>query len=203
MARIERDSLNYNLLFILSELISWTLTIYLFWLVFRVDGATFLSLPEWFGKYYPRSLLQYVGGFFLFFPFYTALRLIFGEEGLALQPGHTILMVSLSIWIFISINLGTLWLCFRNEGFLRNVKNSINDAFRNFGCYLFLRLIVLAFTYLSQVALSGFSTFNGLACGLLILISILMDMSWIALVFGFLGLRKREQLNLVPENRSG
>lgn len=196
-AKFEQGGLNNDLLSFLSQLIACTLNVYLYWLVFYSENISTLSLYEWFKKYYPRSLLQYFGGIILFLPLYAVLRVIFGEDGLAVQLGHTILIVSISVWIFIAMDLGILWLCFRNEGFLRNVKNAIKDAFRNCGYYLFLRLIVLAFTYLSQVVQSGFATFTGLACGLLVFTSILISVSWIALVFGFLGLRRREQINLI------
>lgn len=182
----------YDLLTILSRLIGFTLSIYLYWLVFSSENKTTLSLSEWFEKKYFRSLLQYVGGFFLFFPFYTALRLIFGEDGLAVKPGHDILMISMSVWFFIAMDLAVLWLCFRNERFFQNVKNSIKDAFRNFGYYLVLRLVILGVSYLSVAVQANFVTFNGLACGSSILLSILFDLSWIALVFGFLNLRRSE-----------
>ncbi|MFZ5855483.1 MAG: hypothetical protein ACOYZ6_01505 [Chloroflexota bacterium] len=156
---------------------------------------TTFSLGEWMGKYYLRSLLQYVGGFFLFFPFYSVLRLTFGEEGLAVKPGHDILMISMSVWVFIAMDLAVLWLCFRNDGFFQNAKNSIADAFWNFGYYLFLRLISIALAYLAQLTLSTFAvSTTGLVCGMSVLVSVLITISWMALAFGFLELRKREQL---------
>lgn len=202
MASFEQNSLNYDLLFSFSRLIALALSVYLYWLVFNSENITTLSLGEWIRKYYLRSLLQYVGGFFLFLPFYTVMRLIFGEDGLAVQPGHDILMISMSVWFFIAMDLAVLWLCFRNDGFFQNAKNSITDAFRNFGCYLILRLLSIAFAYLSKLTLSVFAVFTtGLACGLLILVSVLLSTSWIALAFGFLELRKREPQTLPVVNR--
>jgi hypothetical protein len=198
MGRLDRNSLNYDLFFDLSRLIAVTLSVYLYWVIFNSKNVTTLLLSEWFKKNYIRSLIQYVGGFFLFFPFYTALRLIFGDDGLAVKPGHDILMISMSVWFFIAMDLAVLWLCFQNDGFFQNVKNSITDAFRNFGGYLILRLLSVAFAYLSQIAMFNFMTFTtGLVCGLSVLASILLTISWMALAFGFLEIRKREQLLII------
>jgi hypothetical protein len=122
---------------------------------------------------------------------------MYGEEGLKLQPGHSILMFSMSVWMYIAITIGTLWLCFRNEGFLQNIKNAIRDVFQNFGYYLTLRLVILAFIYLSVLAEKQFVTFNGLVCGLLVILSVLNNVNWIAFVFGFLALRVREKSNVI------
>jgi hypothetical protein len=195
MGRLDPNNSNRDLLQFLSQLIDWTLTVFLFWLAFHSDGVTTLSLFEWFKNNYLRTLFQYVGGFFLFAPFYMVLRVIFGDDGLAQQPGHTIVIFSISVWMFIAIKLGTLWLCFQNEGFLQNVKNAIKDVVRNFGYYFILQLLVLAFTYLSQVTQND-EPFTGLVCGLLVFALIWIYVSWMALVFGFLRLRKREQINL-------
>jgi len=192
---LERGGENSDLISLLSELIRWTLTMFIFWLVFRSADVTGAPLFEWFKIYYLRSLLQFVGGFFLFAPFYIVLRVIFGEEGLKLQPGHSILMFSMSVWMYIAITVGTLWLCFRNEGFLQNIKNALKDVFQNFGYYLTFRLVILAFAYFSILAPKNYVTFNGLVCGLLVFFSVLYDANWIALVFGFVGLREREKSN--------
>jgi hypothetical protein len=196
-AGLERGGETYDLIFLLSLLISWTLNIFIFWLVFRSADITGATLSEWFKKYYPRSLLQFIGGFFLFLPFYFVLWVMYGEEGLKLQPGHSILMFSMSVWMYIAITIGTLWLCFRNEGFLQNIKNAIRDVFQNFGYYLTLRLVILAFIYLSVLAEKQFVTFNGLVCGLLVILSVLNNVNWIAFVFGFLALRVREKSNVI------
>lgn len=196
MAKSEQNSLNNNLLFLLFQLVSWTVNVLLFWFAFHSEGVTPFSLSSWFGKYYLRVLFQYVGGFFLFLPFYAGLRIIFGEEGLALQPGHSILMFSISVWMFFAY-MGTLWLCYRNEGFLRNVSNAIKDVFRHFGVYLILRLLALAVANLSFFIQNSFAIFTGLACGLLVVTSVLEFITWIAIMFGFLKLRKQAEQTLI------
>ncbi|MBI5936028.1 MAG: hypothetical protein HY867_20175 [Chloroflexi bacterium] len=198
MTRFEQNGLGYDFLLIFSRLFALTLSVYFYWLIFNSENINTFSLGEWMGKYYLRSLLQYVGGFFLFFPFYSVLRLTFGEDGLAVKPGHDILMISMSVWVFIAMDLAVLWLCFRNDGFFQNAKNSIADAFRNFGYYLILRLLSIALAYLTHLTFSTFAvSTTGLLCGLTILVSVLSSANWIALVFGFLELRKREQLPIV------
>lgn len=194
MTRFEQNGLDYDFLLIFSRLFSLTLSVYFYWSIFNSENMTTFSLGEWMGKYYLRSLLQYVGGFILFFPFYTALRLIFGEDGLAVKPGHDILMISMSVWVYIAMELAVLWLCFRDDRFFQNLKNSIADAFRNFGYYLILRLLSIALSYVTHLTISTFAvSTTGLLCGLTILVSVLSSANWIALVFGFLEIRKREQ----------
>lgn len=190
----------YNdLFFFLSQLISWTVNIFLFWFVFNWEDATSSTLPDWFKKYYFRVWLQLIGGFILFSPIYAILLAVFGKDGLAGQPGHSILMFSMSVWMYF-VHVGILWLCFQNEGFFRNIGNAIQDVFQSFGFYLILRIIALVFACLSVFLQKSFGTFTGLACGLLVLNSILFDLSWIAIIFGFLKLRKQTDLTRTSEN---
>jgi hypothetical protein len=176
----------------LDLFVIWTLEVLLFGLIFRADGVTNLTALEWFKKYYLRTLLQIIIGLIIIFPFYMVSRMIFGEDMLVLQPARFIFGAVLNIWVFVSIQIGSLWLCFRDEGLLQNIKNAINDVFRNFRYYLIFQLVVLVLRFLSGIVLEGFVTFNGLACGLSVLISILIFVSLMAIIFGFLRLRKRE-----------
>ena len=181
------------LLQILNIFMTWTIHIFLFWLVFVADVATSLSLSEWFKEYFLRTILQFLLGFFLFFPFFMGVRAILGETTFALANVHSFVILLFCLWIFISVILGTLWLCFRDDGLLNNVKNAIKDVFRNFRYYIFLELITLVWLFLYSILLTNTGEFSGLRCGLLVVYIILILLGWMATAFIFLRLRKLEE----------